>query len=149
MLPGTGGFRPMVSTTVHTLFGEELENEEDNNTTYRNKNTSNKVVGPGGSTTRFTTESPFQYDRLPGNEYSYSRFVNITTRDSLFESATINSIIRSTAKPNSFNNLQQTAASDAIAQSDNSFNQSESPTKLSTGNIKSFIIPITQIKVHL
>lgn len=139
----------MVSTTDHTLFGEEIENEEDNNTTYRNKNTSNIVVGSGGRTTRFTTESPNQYDKFPGNEYSYSRFVNITTRDSLFESATINPIIRSTAKPNPFKNLQQTAASNVIAQSDNSFNQSESPTKLSTGNIKLLIIPITHIKVNL
>lgn len=142
MLPGgTGGFRPMqVSTTGHTLLGEEeTEDEEDENTAHRNdKSTSNKIAGPGnGSTTRYTTaESPYQYDRLPGNDYSYSRFVNITTRDSLFESATINSIVRSTAKPDSFNNLQQTAASDAIAQSDNAFVHSENPTKLSTGNFK-------------
>lgn len=143
MLPGTGGFRPIMSTPDNTFFGEDMESEEDNDTIYKNRSTSNKIIGLGGSTPRYhissTTESPFQDDRYPGNEYSYSKFVNITTRDSLFESATINSIIRSTAKPNpSNNNQQQTAASDAIVHSDNTINQFDNLPKLSTGNIKSF-----------
>lgn len=137
LLPGIGGFRPMVTTSDHTFYGEEVDNEEES-TSYRNKSTSNKVTG-SGTPSRYhvstTTESTSHYDKYPSSDYGYSRFINITTRDSLFESATINSIIRSTAKPNLANIQQQTAFSTTDSQSDDLVNQSESPPKLSTGNI--------------
>jgi len=142
MLPGTGGFRPVMSTADHSYFGEEIESEEENNNGFKNKSSMNQIVGSGGTTMRYhissTTETPFHYNRHPSNEYSFSKFVNITTRDSLFESATINSIIRSTAKPNPANNQQQTVVSDTIIQNDESAYQSESPPKSSSGNTKLF-----------
>lgn len=137
ILPGIGGFRPMMTTPDHNSFEEETDNEDEIDIVYRNKSASNKFAGSGGSLGYHfssTTETPFYYDRYPNSEYSYSKFVNITTRDSLFESATINSIIRSTTKPILDNSQQQSAASATILQSDNSFNQSESLPKLSTGN---------------
>lgn len=137
MLPGTGGFRPVMSTPDHSFFGEEIDNEEEHDTMYKNKSTPLRVMDTSRYHFGSTTESPFYYDKYPGNEYSFSKFVNITTRDSLYESATINSIVRSTAKPSTSNNQQQTAASDAIIQSDDSINQSENLSKSSTGNIKS------------
>lgn len=141
LLPGIGGFRPMGTTSDQTFYGEEVDNEEDP-IIYRNKSTITKVIG-SGTPTRYhlstTTESASHYDRYPSNDYGYSKFVNITTRDSLYESATINSIIRSTAKPNPTNNQQQTASSIINLQSEDSVNQSESPAKLSTGNISHYI----------
>lgn len=143
ILPGTGGFRPMITTSDHNSFEEETDNEDEIDIVYRNKSTSNKIIGSQsvGSSRYYssTTEIPFNYDKFPNSEYSYSKFVNITTRDSLFESATINSIIRSTAKPSFDSSQQQSAASATILQSNNSLNQSESLFKLSTGNIQIII----------
>lgn len=136
MLPGTGGFRPSMATPDHPFFGEEMyEEEEEIGNMYRNKSLSNKIKGSGGhSTYHFssTTDTPFHYDRFTNSD-SYSKFINITTRDSLFESATINSIIRPTAKPSQANNQQQTAT--GISQSDDTVSTSENPHKLSTGKI--------------
>lgn len=142
MLPGTGGFRPMMTTPDHPYFGEEAEDEEDVEHTYENKNMSTRIKEIGGlpryQFSSTTTESPFHYDRFPTSDVSYSKFVNITTRDSLYESATINSIIRSTAKPNPpINNQQQSAI--GISQSDDTIHQlSESSHKSTTGKIMSF-----------
>lgn len=138
MLPGTGGFRPIMTTPDHSYFGEETDSEDEFDIVYRNKSTSNKNKG-SGSSMRYhfssTTESPFQYERLPNSEYSFSKILNITTRDSLYESATINSMIRPTAKPSLANNLQQVAASDTIMQTNDSIDQFESLPKSSTGKI--------------
>lgn len=121
---------PVMSTADNTFFGEEPENEEDVETVYKNRSTSNKNVGssvpPRYSSS--TTDNPPH--RFSSNDISYTKFLNITTRDSLFESATINSIVRSTVKPNSSNDQQPTA----VSQSDNTIYQSESPPKSSTGN---------------
>lgn len=141
MLPGTGGFRPIMTTPDHSYFGEETDSEDEFDIVYRNKSTSNKNKG-SGSSMRYhfssTTESPFQYERLPNSEYSFSKILNITTRDSLYESATINSMIRPTAKPSLANNLQQVAASDTITQTNDSIDQFESLPKSSTGKIVFF-----------
>lgn len=137
LLPGIGGFRPMETTPDHTFYGEEVVNEEEP-TNYRNKSTSNKVTGSGTPPwyhVSTTTESTSHYEKYPSSDYGYSRFINITTRDSLFESATINSIVRSTAKSNLANVQQQTASSTTNSQSDDSVNQSENLPKLSTGNM--------------
>lgn len=136
ILPGTGGFRPMMTTSDHNSFQEETENEDEIDIVYRNNSSSNTILGFRGSSRYHssTTETPFHYDRFPSSEYSYSKFPNITTRDSLFESATINSIIRSTVKPSFDNSQQQSAASATILQSNDSLNQSENLSKLSTGN---------------
>ncbi|KAL5237361.1 hypothetical protein ACI65C_004771 [Semiaphis heraclei] len=137
MLPGTSGFRPLMTTPDNNFFGEDVENEDDVEKIYRNNSASNKIIG-SGSPPRYqlssTTESPYHHDRYSSSDLSYSKFINITTRDSLFESATINSIIRPTAKPSTYNNQQQTLASATNLQSDDSVNQSEiSLVKLSTG----------------
>lgn len=146
LLQSTGSFRPMSSPDTH-FPGEDTENEDDEGNIYRNKNTSNKIIS-SGSPPRYqlssnipryqlssTTESPYRYDRFSSSDTSFSKFVNITTRDSLFESATINSIIRPTAKPSTINNQQKTVASSTTVQSDDAINQSESSlSTLSTGN---------------
>lgn len=138
ILPSAESFRPVMSTQDQNFSGEDMDSEEEEETIYKNNSTSNKIMGPG-STPRYhlssTTESPYYFDRFSSNDVSYSKFVNITTRDSLFESATINSIIRSTAKPNLANDQQQTASLPTLLQSDEPANQPERPPKLSTGNI--------------
>eukprot|EP00102_Acyrthosiphon_pisum_P022330 XP_016659540.1 PREDICTED: chaoptin isoform X2 [Acyrthosiphon pisum] len=136
ILPGTNGYRPMMTTPDNNFFGEDVENEDDVENIYRNASASNKIIG-SGSPPRYqfssTTESPYRYDRFSSSDLSFSKFVNITTRDSLFESATINSIIRPTVKPSITNNQQQTLASATTLQSDDSANQSEiSLVQLST-----------------
>lgn len=135
ILPGTSGFRPMMTTPDNNFFGEDAENEDDVENIYRNTSASNKIIG-SGSPPRYqlssTTESPYRYDRFSSSDLSYSKFINITTRDSLFESATINSIIRPTVKPSTTNNQQQTLASTTILQSNDSANHSL--VQLSTGN---------------
>lgn len=139
MLPGSGGFRP-TTTTDRTLFEKETGSEDDVDTIHKNKSTLHKFTESSGSTRYHyssTTEPPFYYNKFSNSDNNFSKFVNITTRDSLFESATINSIIRSTAKPNLSNQLQTTTAA-TILQSDISVDQSERPPKLSTGNIISF-----------
>lgn len=138
LLPSAESFRPVMSTQDQNFSGEDMDSEEEDETIYKNNNSSNKIMGPG-STPRYhlssTTESPYYFDRFSSNDVSYSKFVNITTRDSLFESATINSIIRPTGKPNLGNDQQQTASSPTLLQNDESANQPERPSKLSTGNI--------------
>jgi len=142
ILPGsTGSFRPMMTTPDNTFFGEDVENDGDEDNIYRNNSASNKIIG-SGSPPRYqlssTTESPYRYDRFSSNDLSFSKFVNITTRDSLYESATINSIIRPTAKPSITNNQQQTLATATTLQND-LVNQSEIPViQLSTGNNTTF-----------
>lgn len=136
------GFRPAVTTAPdHAYFAEETENEEEMDTVYRNRSSSNKIVGSGGlpryhyST---TTESTGLYNRFPGNDFGYSKFVNYTTRDSLFESATMNSVVRSTAKPGPIDNQQQqTVTSDVTLLNDRPVyvQSSEGQPKLSTGNV--------------
>lgn len=137
-LPSAESFRPVMSTQDQNFSGEDMDSEEEEETMYKNNSSSNKIMGPG-STPRYhlssTTESPYFFDRFSSNDVSYSKFVNITTRDSLFESATINSIIRPTAKPNLGNDQQQTASSPNLLQNDGSANQPERAPKLSTGNI--------------
>ncbi|XP_025197984.1 protein artichoke-like isoform X1 [Melanaphis sacchari] len=128
MLPGTGGFRPTMTTPDNSFFGEDTESDDDEDNIYRNNSLSNKITG-SGSPPRYqlssTTESPFRYDRFSSSDLSFSKFVNITTRDSLYESATINSIIRPTVKPSLTNNQQQTLATATTLQSNDSVNQSE------------------------
>jgi len=138
MLPGTGSFRPLMTTPDNNFFGEDAENEDVVENIYKNNSASNKIIG-SGSPPRYqlssTTESPYHHDRFSSSDLSYSKFINITTRDSLFESATINSIIRPTTKPSISNNQQQMLASDNILQNDDSVNESEiSLVQLSTGN---------------
>lgn len=128
-----------MTTPSHTYFVGEADSEGIADTIYKNKSTSvNKIVGSGNPSRHHlssTTESSSHYDRFPNSDYSHPTFVNITTRDSLFESATINSIIRSTAKPSPDNNQQPIVASSTSIQSDKPINESESLNKLSTGII--------------
>lgn len=137
-LPVTNGFRPMMTTPDNNFFGEDVENEDDVENIYRNTSASNKIIG-SGSPPRYqfssTTESPYRHDRFSSSDLSFSKFINITTRDSLFESATINSIIRPTVKPSITNNQHQTLASATTLKSNDSVNQSEiSLVQMSTGN---------------
>lgn len=143
MLPSTGGVRPAMSTPVmgtadNTFFGEEPESEEDTETVYKNRSTSNKNVGSSVPPRYFSSTTDNPPHRFSSNDISYTKFLNLTTRDSLFESATINSIIRSTVKPSPANNHQPTAASPTPLPSEYTVNQSESPPRSSTGNIISF-----------
>lgn len=145
MLPGTGGFRPSMATTppdeqhVALVDVVEPDGEEPPDTVYqRNKSASaNTVAGSNPPRYHFssTTESSSRYDRFPSSDYGYSRFVNITTRDSLFESATVNSIVRSTAKPNPDDNHQRHMAISATRNNESSDQPGTGPHKSSTGNV--------------
>ncbi|VVC38524.1 Hypothetical protein CINCED_3A023463 [Cinara cedri] len=136
MIPGSGGLRTIATTTDHTIFEEETDNEDNVDTIHKNNSTLYKFTKSSGPTPRYhfdsTTESPFYYNKFPNSDNNFSKFANITTRDSLFESATINSIIRSTTKPNLSNNQQQTTAAVPILQSNISVDQTERLPKLST-----------------
>lgn len=139
--PSSGSSRPMATTTDYTLFEEETENEDEFDTIPKNKSILHTFAESSGSTRYYfssTTEPPFYYNKISNSDNNFSKLVNITTRDSLFESATINSIIRSTAKPNIFNNQQQTTSTAIILQNDILVDQSERPSKLSTGNFISY-----------
>jgi len=139
MLPGTGVFQPLMTTPDNTFFGGEVDSEEVADTIYRNKTTSVNKIVDSGNPSRYhfssTTESSSHYDRFPSSDYGYSKFVNTTTRDSLFESATMNLIVRSTAIPSIDNNQPQKVASATSVQNDDPIDESESLHKLSTGNI--------------
>ncbi|XP_050425675.1 protein artichoke [Adelges cooleyi] len=154
MLPGIGGFRPMTASTPaatndnddddEDLFSEDVDDRGEVDYMYRNKTMTTKIKSKYHRYGSSTTENPFHFERVPPVSDSGSpKLSNNTTRDSLYESATINSIIRPTANPNLANYPSQTTAIMSTPQNTIATGHSEISLKQSTVSHHQTIAPST------